>query len=634
MIHNNESDVMVECKVVYKGWLNYITNKEKRMRKIRTKGLTAAVLVTTMLGSSISVLGTNKSVLETKSEKSVKENVSVAETSETKGEFSFKNKDYYSLKNADISSDEAAEAKEQREESVADREYAPDNIIVLYDKKNNTSNNTSTKCMNQVIDKGDEGCREIMDTKDYTIVSIDLNNSKTVEKALEEYKNMDGIAAVQPDYCFETAETTYPNTNDTYRNNQWYLDRIDAKPAWDFVKSRSHSRVRVCVLDTGCSINHSDLTVDTYLGREFVTNDDNTCTSYPLKGDGYLRGVYKGGCGHGTSVAGIIGALANNAYGISGVASCYDNNVLDIVPIDVFQNYKSATSESAYVTSIIEGLKYAKSIDAKVVNMSLGAIPESENPAYKAVCADLASSGITIVASAGNENTDAYTEPSDFQSVISVVATDQSNNKASFSSYGPNKNLSAPGVNIYTTCDKTIKGKDITNDFAGTSAAAPIVTGTIAMMLSVNSKLTTNQIAEILYSTTTDLGAPGKDNTFGFGLVNAERAVKKSAVIATGIYKVTNENSLTLGCVHDGGCSTTKYQWVYHNMNQPETGWSLISDWSGSEWCTWYPDANESYMVVCNVSYSGDGVVDSQVSLPFDRPQMNADITGTCVTPL
>ncbi len=98
-----------------------------------------------------------------------------------------------------------------------------------------------------------------------------------------------------------------------------------------------------------------------------------------------------------------------------------------------------------------------------------------------------------------------------------------------------------------------------------------------------------------------------------------------------GIYPIYNNDSITLGCVHENAGKNTKYRWEYCKVGTNE--WHLLSDWSTSEWCTWYPDANEDYAVVCKASYTGQNVVHAETTWYVSRPSMQKRITGRCALP-
>jgi subtilisin family serine protease len=286
----------------------------------------------------------------------------------------------------------------------------------------------------------------------------------------------------------------------------WGVDRIDADMVWD----RNHdmvvdaganagSGIRVAVLDTGIDLDHPDLQANIKGGVNTINprkspDDDN---------------------GHGTHVAGIIAAV-DNAIGVLGVAPqawLYAVKVLD-------------RQGSGFVSDIIEGLQWCIDNGMQVVNMSFGTSSDVQSFHDAIVAANNA--GMVLVAAAGNsgpgDNTVLY--PAKYQEVIAVSATDKSDAVPYWSSRGPEVELAAPGVDIYST----YKGGGYAT-LSGTSMAAPHVTGAAALVIAggitdLNGNgLINDEVRSRLQSTAEDLGLAGRDDLYGYGLVDAERAV-------------------------------------------------------------------------------------------------------------
>lgn len=267
----------------------------------------------------------------------------------------------------------------------------------------------------------------------------------------------------------------------------WGINRIDAEYAWP--AGYQGSGVKVAVVDTGIDKTHPDLAAHIAGGVNFVPksarrppdpnawNDDN---------------------GHGTHVAGIIGAL-DNTIGVVGVApDCrlYAVKVLN-------------KNGSGYVSWIISGLTWCINNGMQVVNMSLGTTVDV--PSLHEACDQAAAAGIKLVAAAGNDG-GPVNYPAAYSSVIAVAATDRYDARPYWSSYGPEIFVAAPGVSIYST----YKGSNYAT-MSGTSMAAPHVTGTLALNLAAD-----------LAATADDLPPPGKDVYTGWGLVDAEEAATGS----------------------------------------------------------------------------------------------------------
>lgn len=284
--------------------------------------------------------------------------------------------------------------------------------------------------------------------------------------------------------------------NDKYYGLQWHLQKISAPEAWDITLGQTN--VVVAVLDTGVDSNHPDLRAkllggyNAYDGSTNVTDD----------------------CGHGTMVAGAVAAATNNSLGIAAIGW----QIL-ILPIKV---NNPRTGYSTY-SLLAKGLTYAADKGAKVACMSWQIF---NGTALTSAAKYFTEKGGLVVAAAGN--TGKYEDYQDNPYIISVAATNSSDGLASFSSYGPCVDVSAPGVGIFTT----IIGKQATSyDYAygyasGTSLSTPITAGLAALIFSANPSLTPSQVEQIMESTAVDLGDPRYDVYYGWGRINASKALK------------------------------------------------------------------------------------------------------------
>jgi len=267
----------------------------------------------------------------------------------------------------------------------------------------------------------------------------------------------------------------------------WGVNRIDAEYAWR--AGYRGTGVKVAVVDTGIDKTHPDLAAHIAGGVNFVQKS----TRKPPDPDDWNDDN-----GHGTHVAGIIGAIDND-IGVVGVApDCrlYAVKVLN-------------AQGSGYVSWIISGLNWCVNNGVNVANMSLGTTVDV--PSLREACAAAAAAGVKLVAAAGNDG-GAVNYPAAYDSVIAVAATDQTDARASWSNYGPQIVVAAPGVNIYST----YKGGRYAT-LSGTSMAAPHVAGVVALNLLAN-----------LAGTADDLPPPGWDPFTGWGLVDAEEAATGS----------------------------------------------------------------------------------------------------------
>lgn len=257
--------------------------------------------------------------------------------------------------------------------------------------------------------------------------------------------------------------------NDPYLGDQWYIDKIEAKQAWDI--ERGGSEIRVAVIDVGVDIDHPDLVdnIDTVHDWDFVGNDGN-----PNALQDWLA---HSGNAHGTKCAGIIAAVQNNNRGVAGLASISLVNYR-VGWVNWFGSLE--TSITKWIDAIYKAVNEAN-ID--IISISLGTT--SYNPDLYWACQWAWVSGVLIVASAGNDNWDLDSSsynlyPAEFSNVMCVAATDENDVKSSFSNYGDSTvDICAPGEEDYTT-----SWKGTYSDFTGTSASAPVVAGVAALILS------------------------------------------------------------------------------------------------------------------------------------------------------
>ena len=281
--------------------------------------------------------------------------------------------------------------------------------------------------------------------------------------------------------------------NDPFLGSQWHLPKIVADGAWSDTTGEG---VIVAVLDSGIDTAHPDFAGKLTAGYNFVVG--NTDVS-DVKD-------------HGTKVAGSAAAALNNGVGVAGVAGG-----ARIMPIRVSDSTGYATW-----SAIASGLTWAADRGARVANVSFNGAAGSSS--VLSAARYMKSKGGLVFVSAGNNNTDPnYANTDD---VIIVAATNKSDAKASFSNFGDHVHLSAPGEAIYTTTWKQGYAS-----VSGTSFAAPIAAGTAALVMAANPGLTNTQVQQILFSTAVDLGAAGRDVTFGHGRVDAQAAV--AAALAT-----------------------------------------------------------------------------------------------------
>jgi thermitase len=303
---------------------------------------------------------------------------------------------------------------------------------------------------------------------------------------------------VEPDYYGHTAA----QPDDPSYLAQWHLPRIGTPLAWSL--TTGSDSVVVAVVDSGVYGSHPDLASKLVPGWNFVKSSADTSDVL----------------GHGTAVAGTLGAATNNGIGVAGVN--WRSRIMPLVAVD-------ERDFSAY-SDVAAAIQYAADHGARVINVSIGGRYSSET-LQRAV--DYAwGKGALVFASAMNQGVSEPYYPAACVHAIAVSATDGNDRLASFSNFGGWITLSAPGTSILSTADGG--GYSYWN---GTSFASPIAAGVAALILAVNPRLTNAEVLAILKQTAelpaaaqsaSKLG-PSPDNSFGWGRVNAYRAVLAAA---------------------------------------------------------------------------------------------------------
>jgi len=280
----------------------------------------------------------------------------------------------------------------------------------------------------------------------------------------------------QIELSFEPNDPKYPE--------QWHLDKIDAPQAWD---SENGYNITIAIADTGIDPDHPDLVF--IPGWNFYDNNDDT------------RDIH----GHGTAVAGTAAAAGNNLNQIAGVAFA-----AKVMPLRI-----SDANGYGYYSTISNAITYAADKGVKVISISYaacGSLSVASAAKY------MKEKGGLVIVSEGNSGENSFNTNN--PDIICVSATDNSDNKASWSSYGDDVDVAAPGTSILTT----INGGGIGYK-SGTSFSAPLTAGVIGLIWSANPTLTNNQVEETLFKTADDLGSLGWDQNFGWGRINAGKAV-------------------------------------------------------------------------------------------------------------
>ncbi len=337
------------------------------------------------------------------------------------------------------------------------------------------------------------------------------------EEAIDKIRGMKGIRYVEMDHIARALEFS------EYQDVLWNVKMINASKVWDSYYpvvgwSSLGNGVKVAVLDTGIDYTHPEL-----IGKV-------AWCAYTV-GTKTYTGTKLSNCadrnGHGTHVSGIIASTINNV-GNAGVAP---NVTLYAVKVLNNAGYGTYSDIAEGIILAVKGPDgtVGTADDAKILSMSLGGSSDS-SVLHDAVIWAYNNNAI-IVAATGNEGdgdptTDNVAYPARYSEVIAVAAIDSNYNVPSWSSDGPEVDVAAPGVNIYSTYKNSGYAT-----LSGTSMATPHVSATIALIQAMRmaygkQPLTFNQAYEAITKTAVDVGNPGFDVFSGYGLIDAYSAVQ------------------------------------------------------------------------------------------------------------
>lgn len=346
---------------------------------------------------------------------------------------------------------------------------------------------------------------------------LGLPTGLTAEAAVGKLQGNPAVDFVEPDYIFSLPRrpvrasaaaapvrrlSAIGLADSSLLSEQWGMSKIGMPAIWPV--NGGSARVVVAVIDTGVDPRHPDLQAALVPGTSVLAGSTGPDDDH----------------GHGTHVAGVIAANASDGRGVSGIApNC------KIMPVKVLNgDGKGDTGD------IVTGLLWAVNNGAKVVNMSLGGTGGSR--ALMAAIQYAQSKDVLVVAAMGNEGANSQEYPAGYPGVMAVGATDSQDKLADFSNFGSWISVAAPGAEIMSTLPTRpvhvvrTEGKEMNHDFMdGTSMAAPFVAGLAALVRSTSPGLTAAQVKQRIERTSDDLGQRGFDEKFGWGRINATRAL-------------------------------------------------------------------------------------------------------------
>ncbi len=466
--------------------------------------------------------------------------------------------------------------------------------------------------------------------------------------AVKELRRRTDVDVAEPNYIRHTMAVP----NDTYYNLQWHYPQISLPQAWDI--TTGDPSVIVAVIDTGVVLAHPDMQGQLVPGYDMISDPaisrdgDGIDADPDDPGDLAIQGTSS--TFHGTHVAGTVAARTNNNSGVAGVA--WD---VKIMPIRVLGQGGGTDYD------IVQGIRFAAGLSndsgtvpaqrADIINMSLGGqgLSAAEQNAIDAARA----AGVIVIAAAGNESSNAdFSSPAGLDGVVTVSAVGFTRDAAPYSNFGSSVEVAAPGGDTSADAngDSYPDGvlSSIGNDngtfeydfFQGTSMACPHIAGVAALMKSVNANLTPDDFDQLLAGThagtnisiTDDLGQPGKDTTFGYGLINALNAVRAAAEIA-GVNVVDTPLLTVVPRSVDFGSDQTAAQLTVTNAGVDTL--SVTSVTSTDTWLSANPSSGGEGTYTITVDRTGlaDGIYTGSVTIASNGGSTTVSVRMSVGTP-
>ena len=492
-----------------------------------------------------------------------------------------------------------------------------------------------------------------------TLKSADTHGSRTVffnnPEDHAKWETLMAIKALQKDPAVKYAEPNFilkatAIPNDEFYDTQWHYPLIQLPAAWDL--TTGNPGVIVAVIDTGVLLNHPDLQGQLVAGYDFIdsifiSGDGNGIDPNPDDpGDG---GVQPSSF-HGTHVSGTVAAASNNGIGVAGVAW-----EAKIMPLRVLGIGGGTSYDIGQAVRFAAGLPNDSNTvpaqRADVMNLSLGGggFSQASQDTFTAA----RNAGVIIVAAAGNESSSQFSYPASYDGVISVSAVDAVRQLTTYSNFGTAIDVAAPGGDFradrnadgYPDSVASTGGEDTSGFISfiyrfsdGTSMASPHIAGVMALMKSVNADLTPMIIDQqlALGTLTDDLGAAGRDNSYGHGLINAQKAVTTALSLDGSPPPDIPVLGVTPILLHFDA-ATSSIEITLQNTGKGNLQLNSITP--SESWLTVTPDTDVdsnglgTYVVSVNRSGLPDGIYSGQITAQSSANTVNISVVMTVGIP-
>jgi PKD repeat protein len=459
-------------------------------------------------------------------------------------------------------------------------EHVPGELLIRF-----SPGMTSTQAINNMAEMGVRHKREISALKVHV---VKLPQGLSVEQAVERFSHRPGVDFVEPNYILQIEGVNQEEITD-----QWALDKIQALQAWSTFSEEQKIPITLATVDSGIDPNHNDLVdnmwsnsgeipgnglddddngyIDDNWGWDFVNNDND-----PF--DDNL---------HGTAVSSVM-AGDYDGDGVAGICPW-----CKVMAVKVMSAGGTGTLDV-----VANGIVYATDAGARVINLSLAGIAGMET--LESAVNYAWNQGVLVVAGAGNDGANAPMFPAGYANAMAIGSTDELDNHSCFSNYADNYiSVAAPGENILVAVPNQGYGIG-----SGTSLSSPLVAGLGGLLLSQNPLRTNSQLKTLIENTAIDLSPPGVDTAFGYGRIDAFRAVTNdtsqvtppdglfsTSSTATGYAharKLVRDSSGTLHIIWHTHEDTT-YRVRHATSNDDGSSWKLEPDVFNSSIETYHP---------------------------------------------
>ncbi len=422
--------------------------------------------------------------------------------------------------------------------------------------------------------------------KRFLLIRLDQAQERELPSFLH---RLSGLASVRWAQANHAMRSSF-QPDDPLFSSQWGLYTVHAQEAWDVTRGLAvigpdTILIPIAIIDTGCEMTHPDLAPSLWTntgeiagngldddGNGFIDDihgwDFVDAPSFPSGGDYLVRDNDPSDeMGHGTTMAGISGAVLNNGLGVAGLAPGCPLMILRAGNMDGYLQEDDVAS----------AIMYALDNGARIVNMSFGDTESS--PMLENVITYASQGGLLMVAASGNFGTNGIIYPAAFGPVLCVGALNQSGERASFSSYGTSLDLMAPGSSIVSTL--MYAGYGTFQGGSGTSFAAVFASAAAGLVLSQHPEWDPAMVISALKSSCDDLGDPGWDPQTGQGILRADKAVNVGeALVAQITYPAMSQGFAQTDTLLILGTASGVYlqSWqVLSGVGENPVAWDVIS---------------------------------------------------------